>query len=323
MHCALLLYQSSLQGSERFQYVTVHHHKAQRSEEENMQETVITTIGLPVALGIIMLGLGLSLTWADFTRVFLFPKAILVGLFVQTLLLPVVCFFVASYSGLSPTLAVGLMLLAASPGGATANLYSHLAKGDVALNISLTAINSVLSLLTLPLILNFALEHFLQEGQYIPPQTKKIVEVAAMIILPVLIGMFIRKQSESVAGKLNKPVRVLSVLILVALVAATLLKDKATIVEFFASVGLAALAFNVLSMFLGYVIPRLFRIEKRQAIAIGMEIGIHNGALAIFIALNVLKNNEMSLPPAIYSLIMFVTAALFGVLVNCGAKEEA
>ena len=133
-----------------------------------MQSNVLTAVFLPIALGIIMLGLGLCLTIDDFKRVVVYPKAVIVGLSCQMLLLPVVCFGVASVFALPPALAVGLMLLAASPGGATANLFSHLAKGDVALNITLTAVNSVLSLFTLPLIVNFALEHFMGAGKVDP-----------------------------------------------------------------------------------------------------------------------------------------------------------
>ena len=277
-----------------------------------MQQSAITDSLLPIALGIIMLGLGLSLTLADFKRVLVYPRAILVGLVTQTLLLPLICFGLASTTGLTPELAVGLMLLAASPGGATANLYSHLAKGDVALNITLTAVNSLLSLITLPLLVNFSLMHFLGEGQYIPPQFKKIVEVASIILIPVTLGMFIRSRSQSFAEKMNKPVRIASVVILAGLIVAALLKDRNNVAQYFAQVGVAALLFNIASMLIGYFLPLLFQVTRKQAIAIGMEIGIHNGTLAIFIAFNVLNNPTMSIPPAIYSLIMFFTAGIFG-----------
>jgi BASS family bile acid:Na+ symporter len=277
-----------------------------------MQQSAITDSLLPIALGIIMLGLGLSLSIADFKRVLVYPRAILIGLFTQTLILPLICFGLASTTGLTPELAVGLMLLAASPGGATANLYSHLAKGDVALNISLTAVNSLLSLITLPILVNFSLMHFLGEGQYIPPQFKKIIEVASIILIPVAIGMFIRSRSQSFAEKMNKPVRIASVVILAGLIVAALLKDKNNVAHYFAQVGIAALLFNIASMLIGYYLPLLLKVERKQAIAIGMEIGIHNGTLAIYIAFNVLNNPAMSIPPAIYSLIMFFTAGIFG-----------
>lgn len=281
-----------------------------------MESSALTSILLPVALGIIMLGLGLSLTLDDFKRVVLYPKAILIGLICQMILLPIICFVIAISFGLPPELGVGLMLLAASPGGATANLYSHLSKGDVALNISLTAVNSLLTLFTLPLIVNFSIGYFLESGQVIPMQFKKVMEVFAIVLVPVTIGMFIRNRSNSISQKLDKPVKILSALFLVLIIAATIIKEKSQIALYFQQVGLASLTFNILSMAMGYYVPYLFNIGKKQAIAIGMEIGIHNGTLAIYIALSVIGNSAMSIPPAVYSLIMFFTAALFGYMVS-------
>ena len=281
-----------------------------------MESSALTSILLPVALGIIMLGLGLSLTLDDFKRVVLYPKAILIGLICQMILLPIICFVIAISFGLPPELGVGLMLLAASPGGATSNLYSHLSKGDVALNISLTAVNSLLTLFTLPLIVNFSIGYFLESGQVIPMQFKKVMEVFAIVLVPVTIGMFIRNRSNSISQKLDKPVKILSALFLVLIIAATIIKEKSQIALYFQQVGLASLTFNILSMAMGYYVPYLFNIGKKQAIAIGMEIGIHNGTLAIYIALSVIGNSAMSIPPAVYSLIMFFTAALFGYMVS-------
>lgn len=281
-----------------------------------MESSALTSVFLPLALGIIMLGLGLSLTLDDFKRVVLYPKAIVIGLVCQMILLPVICFVIAVTFGLPPELAVGLMLLAASPGGATANLYSHLSKGDVALNISLTAVNSLLTLFTLPFIVNFAIGYFLESGQVIPMQFKKVMEVFAIVLVPVTIGMLVRNRSNSIAQKLDKPVKILSALFLVLIIAATIVKEKSQIALYFEQVGLASLTFNILSMAMGYYVPYLFNIGKKQAIAIGMEIGIHNGTLAIYIALSVIGNSTMSIPPAVYSLIMFFTAALFGYMVS-------
>ena len=157
-----------------------------------MQSSLLTTLLLPLALGVIMFGLGLGLTVDDFRRVARYPRAVLLGLFLQTGVLPWVAFGLALLFRLSPELAVGLMLLAASPGGATANIYSHLARGDVALNITLTAVNSLLCLVTLPIILNLSLAFFLGSGQYVPPPISKVVEVATIIVLPVAIGMAVR-----------------------------------------------------------------------------------------------------------------------------------
>ncbi|MBC8071762.1 MAG: bile acid:sodium symporter family protein [Deltaproteobacteria bacterium] len=288
-----------------------------------MEDSSITAVLLPIALAIVMLGLGLSLTLADFKRVVDYPKPVVVGLTCQMLVLPVVCFAIARGFGLPPELAVGLMLLAASPGGATANLFSHLAKGDVALNVSLTAVNSVLSLLTLPLIVDFAMESFLGAGQYIPMQAGKIVQVFAIVLVPVAIGMTIRRQRPDFAERAGNPVKLLSAVVLLLVVLGAVLKERAHIGEYFQQVGVAALAFNLASMAVGYFIPRLLGIAERQAIAIGMEIGIHNGTLAIAIAgPTVLNNSTMAIPPAIYSLIMFFTAAAFGWLVSRRAARS-
>jgi len=263
-----------------------------------------------------MLGLGLSLRIADFKRVIVYPKAVAIGLGAQMLILPAICVGIAHAFGLAPELAVGLMLLAASPGGATANLFSHLAKGDVALNITLTAVNSVLSLITLPLIVNFAMVHFMGQDKTIPMQFGKVVSVIAVVLVPVLIGMLVRAQKPAIADRLDKPVRLVSAVFLVLVIIAAVIKERANVGTYLQQVGLAALAFNLSSMAVGYGLPMLFRVERKQAIAIGMEIGIHNGTLAIAIALTVLGNSTMSVPPAIYSLIMFFTAAAFGYVVS-------
>jgi BASS family bile acid:Na+ symporter len=232
------------------------------------------------------------------------------------IILPLICFFIVRLFGLSPELAVGLMLLAASPGGPTANLYSHLYKGDVALNISLTAVNSLISLFTLPFIVNFAIDYFLNSGQVVPMQFKKVIEVFAIVLIPVSFGMLLKSRFPALSVKLNKPVKILSALFLVLIIAGVVYQERENILSYFKMVGSAALVFNILSMAIGYYLPKLLKTGEKQAIAIGMEIGIHNGTLAIYIALSVIGNSMMSVPPAIYSLIMFFTAAAFGFLVN-------
>jgi len=275
-------------------------------------------IFLPAALGIIMLGLGLSLSLADFARVVQFPKPVLVGLVCQILLLPVVCFFIAKGFGLAPALAVGLMLLAASPGGTSANLYSHLAHGDVALNITLTAVNSVIAILTMPIIVNLSLNHFMAADQTLPLQFGKVLQVFAIVLGPVAIGMLIKRQMPGFAARMDKPVKILSGLFLLLIIALAIAKDWDTVVTYAPQVGLAALVFNLVSLGVGYWVPRLMKLSLRQSIAIGMEIGIHNGTLAIALALSpaLLNNPTMAIPAALYGLIMFYTTGLFGWLVN-------
>lgn len=284
----------------------------------------LLTLFLPIALGIIMLGLGLSLTLADFARVVKFPKPVLIGLTCQLLLLPVVCFFLAKAFGLAPALAVGLMLLAASPGGTTANLYSHLAHGDVALNITLTAVNSVIAVLTMPLIVNLSLAYFMEGDQALPLQFTKVVQVFAIVLGPVAIGIWIRSRFPGFAARMEKPVKIISALFLLIIIILAVVKDWQTFVDYAPLVGGAALAFNLISLAVGYWVPRLFKLSLRQSIAIGMEIGIHNGTLAIALALSpmLLNNATMSIPAAIYSIIMFFTAAAFGWWVNFAHGKE-
>ncbi|HLD65110.1 MAG TPA: bile acid:sodium symporter family protein [Pseudomonas sp.] len=283
-----------------------------------MTASPLLTAFLPIALGIIMLGLGLSLTLADFARVLKFPKPVLVGLACQVLLLPLLCFLIAKGFGLAPLLAVGLMLLAASPGGTSANLYSHLAHGDVALNISLTAVNSVIAVLTMPLIVNLSLMHFMAADQVLPLQFGKVVQVFAIVLGPVAIGMFLRSRFPAFAARMDKPVKIGSALFLLLVIVLAFVKDWQTVVDYAPQVGMAALVFNLVSLGVGYYVPRLLKLPLRQAVAIGMEIGIHNGTLAIALALSpmLLNNSTMAIPAAIYSLIMFFTAALFGWWVN-------
>ena len=276
-----------------------------------MEASAITNILLPLALGVIMFGLGLSLTLADFRRVAVYPRAVVAGLILQMVVLTTAAFGVAKLFGLAPELAVGLMLLAASPGGATANIFSHLARGDVALNITLTAINSAFSLLTLPLIVNWALDHFVGRGQYIPPPVGKVVEVAAIIVLPVVLVMVVRGRAPGFAARMERPIRIFAVVVLALLIAGAIAQEWKRLGPALAAVGVACLAFNLVSMAVGYAVPLAIRLPRRQAIAIAMEIGIHNGTLAIFIALNVLQSAPISLAPAIYSLLMFVTASVF------------
>jgi BASS family bile acid:Na+ symporter len=280
----------------------------------------LTLVGLPIALGIIMLGLGLGLTLDDFRRVARHPKAAVIALLCQIVALPVLCFGLVLAFDLAPELAVGMMLLAASPGGTTANLYSHLFGGHVALNISLTAINSVLAVLTLPIVVNLSAGYFLAEGTSIGLQFDKVLQVFAIVLIPVAIGMLVRARLPQVADRLNRPVRILSVIVLVAVIAGAVFSERENVADYFVSIGLAVLAFNILSLVIGYGVPRLAGVEKRAATAAGFEVGIHNSTLAITIALSpaLLNSTQMAIPGAVYGIVMFFTAAAFGYVVTRG-----
>ncbi len=290
-----------------------------------MSANVFTTVFLPIALAIIMFGLGLSLLVDDFRRVVRYPRAVVVGLTCQVIVLPIICWLVAVSFGLVPAFAVGLMLLAASPGGTSANLYSHIANGDVALNITLTAVNTVLAVLTLPIIVNLSLVYFYGDGKAIPLQFSKVAQIFALVLIPVALGMIVNNRWPSFATSMRRPVKILSIVFLVVVVILTIAKDWASLSANVVTIGGAALAFNLASLAIGYFVPRLLNLGKRQAIAIGMEIGVHNGTLAIAVALSplMLNNSLMAIPPAIYSVIMFFTAALFGWLVNLRREASA
>ncbi len=276
----------------------------------------IITIMLPLALAIIMIGLGLELTPKDFARVSKHPKAVLTALFCQLVLLVGLAFIICKVLELPPLLSVGLMLLAASPGGSTANLFSYLFKGDIALNITLTAINSVIAAFTLPLIVNFAIQHFLNDGQQITMQFSKILQVFAIILIPVCIGMLLRHYAPHFSEKLNKPLRIFSVAFLILIIIGAIAKERANIMEYIGQVGLATIIFCISSLIIGYFVPRLMGINSAQARACAFEIGIHNSTLAMTIALTVIANSAVAMPAAVYSIFMYIFAAIFGFLLN-------
>lgn len=278
--------------------------------------SALTTIGLPVALGIIMFGLGLSLTLGDFARVLKQPKAVIVALLCQLILLPAICFGLVLAFQLPPVLAVGMMMLAASPGGTTANLYSHLFRGDVALNISLTAVNSVISVITLPIITNLAIAFFNPFDDQLGMQWAKVLEVFAIVLVPVAIGMLVRRFWPRFAKAMDKPVRIASVIILVVVIAGAVASNWALLVENFARLSVITIVFCLISLTVGYLVPRLLKVGKRQAIAASFEIGIHNATLAIVIAQTVLMSTELSLPAAVYGVLMFFIAFGFGFLIR-------
>lgn len=276
-----------------------------------MADNPIFSLFLPLALGIVMIGLGLHLTLADFRRVLTAPRAVVVALGTQTVLLPPLAFALAIGFELPPELGLGLVVLAASPGGVTANLFSHLARGDVALNISLTAINSLLALVTLPIWVALGLAWLMASDQAVPPPTRKIIEVGVLVVVPVLIGMGLRAWRPLLAQKLDKPVRIASTLFLALLIGAAVVLEYETLATYAAVVGAAVLLFNLASLLAGYAVARAVRLGVPQATAIAFEIGIHNGTLAIFVALHVLAMPGAAVVPAIYSLLMYLTGGLF------------
>lgn len=285
-------------------------------------DSVLITVFLPMALAIVMVGLGLELTPNDFKRVRQHPKAVFIALFCQLIVLVGIAFMICKIFVLPPMISVGLMLLAASPGGPTANLYSYLFKGDVALNVTLTAVNSIIAAFTLPLIVNFSLQHFMTSSQEVGLQFSKIVQVFALILVPVIVGMFIRHLAPNFSEKLHKPVRIFAIVFLLFIVTLAIAKDYQKLMTYIGQVGGATFVFCICSLAVGYFVPRLFGINRFQAKACAFEIGIHNGTLALTIALTVMASSMAAMPAAIYSIFMYIMAALFGMLLNKLEKRE-
>lgn len=283
-------------------------------------DSALTTIGLPVALGIIMLGLGLTLTPRDFARVAKHPKAVVIALVCQLLVLPALCFALVLLFKLPPILAIGMMLLAASPGGSTANLYSHLFRGDVALNISLTAVNSIIAVFTLPVITNLAIAYFAADQPGLGLQFSKALEVFIIVLGPVTIGMLVRRARPSFADAMDKPVRIASVVILTVVIAGAVAANFDLLREHFSTLALITVVFCLVSLTVGYFVPKALGVKDAQARASSFEIGIHNATLAIVLAQTVIGSTEMSLPAAVYGVLMFFIALGFGFLLP-GRKE--
>ena len=218
-------------------------------------------------------------------------------------------------------ISIGVMILAASPGGITANLFSHLCKGDIALNLTLTAINSVLAAFSLPLIVNLAFKLFAEgDTPAIGLQFKKTIEVFAIVLIPVAIGMWVHKIRPAISARAEKPVKIFSFIVLLVVIIAAISSQKEQLATSFGQIGLAMLVFNILSLGVGYLLPRLLKISRSESIAISFEVGIHNSTLAIFIAMNLLGSLPFALPAAVYSIIMFITAGLFSVWLMKTAK---
>ena len=273
-----------------------------------MEQTLLTNFFLPGSVFIIMLGLGLALQLADFIRIFNYPKAIFIGITSQMILLPLIAFSIASFINIKPELAVGIMILSACPGGATSNLFSYLSNGDTALSITLTAISSALSVITIPLIINFGMVQFMHEGQVIHlPVIKTILQILVITIIPISLGMMVRFKKPNFAIKMEKAVKVASSIFLFAIIFGIIWNERERLPNFFRQVGFAIFALNIITMLIGYYGSKIGGLNLKQSITIALESGIQNGALGIVIAVSILNIPEMSIPSAVYGLLMYVS----------------
>lgn len=267
---------------------------------------------LAFSLIIIMFGMGLSLSLRDFATVFLKPKAIILGLICQLILLPIVGFSLIELFTLKPDIAIGIIILAACPGGPTSNLITHLANGDTALSVSLTAACSFITLLTIPFIINLGLQNVLGEGTLIQLNVlQTILQVFVVVIIPVAFGMFLNSKRPKFSLRMQKPVKRVSGIFFVVVLLAVIIKERELLLSSLDEAGLVSLALNLLTMAIGFGLGYLFKLSLKQRISITIEGGIQNGTLGISIATILLNNTAYAIAPAVYGIIMFLTAGLF------------
>jgi len=267
-----------------------------------------------------MLGMGLSLTRKEFANIFLRPKAVLVGLAAQMLALPVLAFAIAYIFPVPPEIKVGLFLVAICPGGATSNLLNYLLNGNLALCVSLTIINSFLTQITIPLLLNFALGFFMHSGDVDIQLSfwETLQHIFLITLVPVVVGIIVTHYKPSFAEKIRKPMKwTMPVLMAIALLGAILLEKKDKIVEMttsdYVTIVPMTLLLNIGALFIGYYIARWSKLSKKSSVTISLEVGLHNTVLAIYIATAILKIPIMALPAIVYALFTFFTSAAFGV----------
>ena len=291
-----------------------------------MQSNLFTSILVPLALVIVMLGMGLSLVPEDFKRITRQPKAVVVGTFCQVLLLPLIGTLITLVVPMQPEIAVGLLVLAVCPGGPSSNLITYLAKGDVALSVTLTAVSSIVTVFTIPLFANLALQYFLGESAAIAlPIGATTLQIFLITLLPIAIGMAIRYQFSGAARRLEKQMSRFAVGLLVLIIVLLLVKEANKLPGFLVQVGVAVLLLNLVATLTGFLAGKVFRLPLTQQISIAIEAGIQNGALAIAITAGLLGNPDMAVPAAVYSLLMYIAgfvAILYG-RQSIGSAETA
>ena len=273
--------------------------------------TLINSTVIPICLFLIMMGMGLSLVVNDFKRVVKYPKAVGIGLTNQLILLPIIGFALANIMPLQPEYAVGVMLLVLCPGGTTSNLFTYLAKGDVALSVTMTAIASVITVFSIPIVLSFSLVYFMGAGsEFELPVLKTMITLIALTIVPISVGMLIKRFAPKVAASSQVYVSRFGVIFLTFLVVFLSYVQRDVIVDAFIATGPVSLLLNVSTMVLGYYTSKWFGLNLAQRTSVTLEVGLQNSTLSIFMALTLLSNYDMSMTPAIYTLVMFLTAGI-------------
>ena len=274
--------------------------------------TIITQIFLPISLAIIMFGMGLTLVVSDFGRLFAYPKEVLVGLFNQLVFLPLIGFLIILLFDLNSSMAIGIMILSLCPGGPTSNLITQVARGNIGLSVTLTALASLITVFTIPIILSEAITYFTGETDVVIelPILQTMLQILLITVIPVSIGMVIRKKNEAFALRMERPMRIASTVLFIIIFLLVMIANKDLIVEAMKEVGLATLILNLSTMALGYITAKVFGIKGKSQISITIESGIQNGTLAFVIATTILNNVEMGLPTGAYSIWMFITGGI-------------
>lgn len=282
-----------------------------------MQADVLTKIILPLSLFLIMFGIGISLKISDFKNIFKYPKAIVTGIIGQLVLLPLIALVLAVLFKLSAELAVGLIIIALAPGGATSNMFTYLFKGDVSLSVSLTLLISLITPFTIPVLTSLGMLYFMESStQFELPVIKTIVQLLVITIIPIALGMLALNRMPVLARKIETVLKWFSIFFLFLIIALIILKNSENMGSFFAQAGLATLVLNVMVLILGYQLGNLAKLSRKQSVAIGFEVGIQNGTLALVVAGTLIGNTTMMIPAVTYSIIMFITGAVFGWLVT-------
>ncbi|NOR34575.1 MAG: bile acid:sodium symporter family protein [Bacteroidales bacterium] len=281
-----------------------------------LMQSLFSEYFLPVTLAIITMGMGLSLTDKDFRNIFLQPKAVIIGLCCQMVLLPLIAWLIVRSINIDPLFKVGLMIIAACPGGATSNLITYLLRGNVALSISMTAMNSIITLVTIPLVVHFSLEAFVHEDAAIRLNVgETVIKVFLITILPAFVGTRIRKNYPNFSLMLERPLRVVLPILLLLVYAGVIFIDQGTSAgtrSDFIRIFPYTLLLNILAMVSGFLVARILRLRVINQFTISIEVGLQNSALAIFVAATLLKNNDMALVPVVYGSFSFFSTLLFG-----------
>ena len=274
--------------------------------------TIITQIFLPISLAIIMFGMGLTLVFRDFSRLFAYPKEVLIGLVNQLIFLPLIGFLIIILFDLDSSMAIGIMILALCPGGPTSNLITQVARGNIGLSVTLTALASLITVFTIPIILSEAIGYFSGETDVVIelPVLQTMLQILVITIIPVSIGMVIRKKNEGFALRMESPMRTASTVLFIIIFLLVMIANKDLIVQAMKEVGMATLLLNLSTMALGYMTAKIFGIKGKNQISITIESGIQNGTLAFVIATTILNNVEMGLPTGAYSIWMFITGGI-------------